>query len=243
VLAGIGLGRVVMAPSRHLGLRLVVASEHALVAESVRAALSGRASEVVAIGWPDATSGTGWPAQATAFDAGLLVSDLARWSRLRAVELLLTQVPTRWVVLTDAPRGAPWGLVAGGGAVAVLPTSTPLDDVAAALVAAAAGALAVDGREREQLVAEWRQLRASRADLGARVATLTGREREVLRMLYAGDSVGRIAELLEVSPATVRSQVKAVLRKLHVSSQLAAVAELSTLLEGEGEDVAAGMLL
>jgi two-component system nitrate/nitrite response regulator NarL len=52
-------------------------------------------------------------------------------------------------------------------------------------------------------------------------------------MLYAGDPVARIAQLLEVSPATVRSQVKAVLRKLHVNTQLGAVAALDDLLEWE----------
>ena len=52
-------------------------------------------------------------------------------------------------------------------------------------------------------------------------------------MLHAGDPVGRIAQLLEVSPATVRSQVKAVRRKLQVKTQLGAVAALDDLLELE----------
>jgi DNA-binding NarL/FixJ family response regulator len=228
-----------MSTGRHHAVRVAIACEHALVAESVRVALAGRSLDAVAIRWPGSTRPTAWPSEPDGFDAGLLVCGLSGWSQLRAAELLLTHVRTRWVVLTDAPWGPSWGAVAEGGAVAVLPNSTPLDKVAAALVAAAGGQLEMDPRQREQLIGEWTAVRARRADLGARVSTLTGREREVLQMLYAGDSVGRIAELLEVSPATVRSQVKAVLRKLHVSSQLAAVAELSYLIEGE--DVAAGV--
>ena len=56
------------------------------------------------------------------------------------------------------------------------------------------------------------------------MSTLTGREEEVLRQLYQGLGVREIAELGEVSEATVRSQVKAILRKLEVNSQIAAVA-------------------
>ena len=49
-------------------------------------------------------------------------------------------------------------------------------------------------------------------------------------MLHAGDRISRIAQLLGVSPVTVRSQVKSVLRKLEVKSQLGAVAALDDLL-------------
>lgn len=59
-----------------------------------------------------------------------------------------------------------------------------------------------------------------------RLATLTPREREVLELLGAGRPVGQIAQTLGSSPATVRSQVRAVRRKLGVHSQLAAVAAL-----------------
>nr|WP_253945550.1 helix-turn-helix transcriptional regulator [Nocardioides sp. zg-DK7169] len=60
---------------------------------------------------------------------------------------------------------------------------------------------------------------------------LTRRELTILGLLYAGDNVGRIAAQLGVSEATVRSQVRAVLRKLAVNSQLAAVAAYASLVE------------
>jgi len=53
---------------------------------------------------------------------------------------------------------------------------------------------------------------------------LSRREQAVLRHLIDGLHVDQIAEVDYVSTATVRSQVRAVLRKLDVRSQLAAVA-------------------
>jgi hypothetical protein len=53
---------------------------------------------------------------------------------------------------------------------------------------------------------------------------MTPREAEVLRLLYGGLPVRMIAQRLQVAEATVRTQVKRVLRKLEVRSQIGAVA-------------------
>ena len=54
--------------------------------------------------------------------------------------------------------------------------------------------------------------------------SLSRREGEVLCLLMEGHSVAKIAESSFVSIGTVRTQVKAILRKLGVNSQAAAVA-------------------
>jgi DNA-binding NarL/FixJ family response regulator len=51
------------------------------------------------------------------------------------------------------------------------------------------------------------------------LATLTPRERDVLRRLARGHAYKRIAQALEISPRTVESHVRAVLRKLQLSSR------------------------
>jgi len=51
------------------------------------------------------------------------------------------------------------------------------------------------------------------------LADLSVREREVLALLVAGDRVPAIAELLHISPHTVRNHLKSVFRKLGVGSQ------------------------
>ena len=61
--------------------------------------------------------------------------------------------------------------------------------------------------------------------LGAdRCATLTDRERDVLEALAEGRATEEVAERLHVSPHTVRSRVKTVLRKLGARNREHAVA-------------------
>jgi DNA-binding NarL/FixJ family response regulator len=69
--------------------------------------------------------------------------------------------------------------------------------------------------------------RARRRDDAARLApfvALSRREQAVLAGLVAGEPAEVIAERAFVSLATVRSQIRAILLKLGVNSQLAAVA-------------------
>ncbi len=62
------------------------------------------------------------------------------------------------------------------------------------------------------------------ADPGIRSAELTPRERDVLERLAEGRATEEIAELLHVSPHTVRSRVKTLLRKLDARNREHAVA-------------------
>jgi DNA-binding NarL/FixJ family response regulator len=59
--------------------------------------------------------------------------------------------------------------------------------------------------------------------LGARGAMLTSREWEVLELLREGLSTKEIAERLFLAPATIRSHVAAILRKLRVPDRAAAI--------------------
>jgi DNA-binding NarL/FixJ family response regulator len=213
---------------------VAVAAEQALVADAVRASLASHDLQASTLRWPgEQLAGRRRSAGHDPQDVGLLISDLDRWPRLRAASLLLERVSLPWVVLTAAPRGPMWGAVLQAGARHVLHSSAGFDEVCDAIEAAARGVVATPDADRELLIGLWSDLVERREMVGQRVQSLTPREHEVLTMLYAGDPVTRIAELLEVSPATVRSQVKAVLRKLHVNSQLGAVAAFDDLLELE----------
>jgi DNA-binding NarL/FixJ family response regulator len=58
-----------------------------------------------------------------------------------------------------------------------------------------------------------------RPELSAKLAALSSREREVLKLLREGQRVASIARELSVSPFTVRNHLRAVFRKIGVHSQ------------------------
>lgn len=78
--------------------------------------------------------------------------------------------------------------------------------------------------DRQDLLSELRRHREARTRTLAPFQRLTAREKDVLGELSRGKSATAIAEDAYVSLSTVRSQIRSVLLKLGVSSQLAAVA-------------------
>lgn len=228
---------------------VLVVSDRQLVAESVVAAMSALGLRATLRPWPEdvpdgvdagpvidlelarGDSTGGLRADAKAPDVGVMVSDLEATARLAQALHALHSVPTRWVVLTEAAKGPLWGAVLDAGAVAVLEDDTTLDDLAETLRAVAAGREVISREEANQLRHAWRAVRAEQRTLVDRMLQLSPREAVVLGMLYAGEPVREIAEDLGVSEATVRSQVRAVLRKLDVNSQLAAVAAYAAVRE------------
>jgi two-component system nitrate/nitrite response regulator NarL len=218
-----------MAARQHQPVHAAVAAEQSLIGDAVRTALQDRGLVATAVGWPGGSVPVPRPQEP--FDVGHLVCDLDRWHRVRASGVLLRSLPIPWVVLTDAPRGPMWGAEYEYGAAAVLPSTTALDEMVVVLRALARGESVIAADERSRLREEWRQLQMDRHALRARARSLTPREREVLLLLYDGATIAEIAGLLEIAPATVRSQVKSIRRKLGVNSQLAAVAAYGALVE------------
>lgn len=210
--------------------RVAVTSDQSLVAEAISAALQSRGVDVLMVRWPATALPDERVRAALAApmssppDVALLLSDLDHPARVAGAVHLMRRLPVPWVVLAGVPRGPVWGELLEVGAAVVAPISTTLDEVATTLTAVAEGRETMGPGEREELTSAWHALKAEQEDLAARVASMTPRETEVLRLLYAGTPVRMIALQLKVSEATVRSQVKRVLRKLDVRSQLAAVA-------------------
>ncbi|WGL51777.1 LuxR C-terminal-related transcriptional regulator [Nocardioides sp. BP30] len=218
-----------MAPQRDEVVRAAVAAEQSLIGDAVGTALDSRGFSTTPVHWPG--GGVPLPRSGEHFDVGLLVSDLDRWQRVRASGVLLRGLSIPWAVLTGAPSGPLWGAAYEHGATVVLPSTTALDEVVETLRSLARGESPVPARERTRLRAEWRHLRDDREQMRARARSLTPREREVLLLLYEGAPILEIATLLEISASTVRSQMKAIRRKLGVTSQLAAVAAYGSLIE------------
>jgi DNA-binding CsgD family transcriptional regulator len=183
---------------------------------------AGLAAALTVIGWPDTRSLTP-PGLAAAREAVWTVSHL----------VLVADADGR---LPDA-RAVPAGgamrrtvAVGGRSALAALGAAAERSEVAAIVGGDRPFPDLVDevdlhlrGSGPSDLARVVASLRA-REDEARRFARLTAREQEVLGALATGAVAGEIAEGAHVSLATVRSQIRAVLSKLGVSSQLAAVA-------------------
>lgn len=110
------------------------------------------------------------------------------------------------------------------GATGVISKEAGFERLVEAVQRAVAGEQVLSEERRQALLAS---ARARRRDDAARLAPfvpLTRREQAVLGRLMAGESAEVIAARAYVSLATVRSQIRGILLKLGVNSQLAAVA-------------------
>jgi DNA-binding NarL/FixJ family response regulator len=108
------------------------------------------------------------------------------------------------------------------GASGVLPTDLAPANLSDAFRRALAGELVLPVDELPILVDRLWEAKLDRSR-DARLATLTGREREVLAALSGGESTMAIALALGISPATVQSHVKNILGKLGVHSKVEAL--------------------
>lgn len=211
---------------------VAVTSDQSLVADTVSAALDGPDLRVVRLAWPgDTILRVPAPRPAEPFAAGVLLSELQPLIRLAEAQRLVQVLPTSWIVLTAARKGPLWGALLEVGAVAVLRSSTSLDEVRIAVDRVAEGEQLMDRAEVARLRTSWQEVEVERRLAAENLRSLSRREAEVLALVHAGESVSRIAAQFGVSEATVRSQVRAVLHKLGVRSQLAAAAAYQTMSE------------
>jgi len=127
------------------------------------------------------------------------------------------------VVVTSSTDRSRWGECMRAGARRTIAKTQPLNDMLSVVRRIHEGLPVVDAAEREELLTRWEDKRAEVEEQRALLESLTCREREVLAQLRLGRSVREVARASVVSEATVRSHVKAILAKLGVSSQIAAV--------------------
>lgn len=214
--------------------RIVLVSERRLVGQAIAAALRTRVLMPVLFDWPhppESRRSFTHRVVRSGAQIGVILCDLETPDVLHDVELLVGRVRIRWLVLTDSPPGPRWGTVLEAGAMGVLPTSTGTEGLSMAVRDLIAGRPPTPPDRRARLIQEWHDIAEEQRALVRRMELLTPREFQVLGLLYDGISVRRIAEASGVSESTVRTQVKALRRKLGVDSQLAAVATYRKALE------------
>ena len=188
-------------------VRTVLADDHALVRSGVRNEL-GSSFEVVG----EADDAEGAIDVITARQPDLVVCDLhmPRGGGLAVVQRCATVCPIVILTVSEAERDLLDAVAAG--AAGYLVKTTPVDELRAALLAAAAGEPVFSPSLAALVLGEFRRL-AKAADANP----LTDREREVLQYVARGKTYKELGLTLGISPKTAENHVRNILGKLHLS--------------------------
>ncbi len=147
-------------------------------------------------------------------DVGLSVPIIAELRQLCASVLVLTGITDPTLL----------GMCVEAGALGLVSKSERFDVVFDTVLRAARRQSALHPVERDRVLTSLREHRAAERERLAPFERLTTRERMVLGALMEGATADEIAKSSFVSLATVRSQIRSILEKLSVHSQVAAVA-------------------
>ncbi|GAA2565543.1 LuxR C-terminal-related transcriptional regulator [Pseudonocardia hydrocarbonoxydans] len=212
---------------------VTIVDDHQLVGVALTAALRAHG---IRTRYVDPTADPGLPAALDDDDPGLVVLDLdlgpgPDGASIDGVDLVpRVRATGRDVLLLTGSRDRPRIAAAvAAGALGWLAKSLPFDEIVATIAATARGEHRFDPGPRSALVAEHHAAAGARRELDRRWSRLTPREREVLARLVDGRRVADVAREFVVAEATVRTQVRSILAKLEVRSQLEAVAVARTV--------------
>ncbi len=215
-------------PSSTSGPTVLIVDDHDLVGTSLAFSLSAeglRASRaaVVDVG--------GVLAEAARQPVGLALVDLdlgrdRSGRRFDGVDLLgpLSERGWRCIVLSSTADRTRIGAALAAGALAAVPKRAPFDLLLGTVRAVLAGRPVMAPDVRARLIDSYRVRAAERREITDELGRLTRREHEVLAELARGQRAQAVADHYVVCLATVRTQIRSVLSKLEVGSQLEAVA-------------------
>lgn len=206
--------------------RVLIIEDHTLFAESLELVLSLEGYDVRRLPLPE-TGGSMATLQSTALRSKarivLLDLDLGRFGDGMNLIAPLARSGANVVVVTSSTDRGRWGACMRQGARKILSKGRPLQETIGTVRRLHQGLPVMTSDELERLLDAWRSERMVTDDMRRRLELLTPREKQVLGALIEGHNVREIARTSVVSEATVRTQVKSILGKLEVSSQLAAV--------------------
>lgn len=203
------------------GPRVLIVEDHQLLAHALAAALAdhGVAAKVVHPADAGARAADADPGTVVVLDLalgdGIDGSDLVAPFRSRGARVL---------VVTGSTEVEPMARALEAGAVDVLPKSRPFAALLDAVRALHAGTYTPDARTCQEILRRATECRAARTRARDVLGRLTPREHAVLDALCRGHDARRIASDAGVALTTVRAQIRAILCKLGVRSQLQAVA-------------------
>ena len=203
---------------------VLIVEDHGLLADSLRYALQAEGLQAEAV---IPTSADEVLTAAEELAPTVVLLDLELGGQIGAsVPLIapLQRLGAQVVMVTGITDRARLAECLEAGATGLINKAAPFDELVQAVAEVAELGTLIPRHQRDELLSELRQQRVEQQRRMEPFERLTPREREVLRALMEGKSAETIAREAFVSLATVRSQIRSVLMKLGVNSQLAAVA-------------------
>ena len=202
-----------------MGIRILLADDHAMVRQGIAELLSAQA-EFDVVG----QAGTGEEALAAALetrpDVVLLDIHMPAGDGLWATTEITREVPeARVLILTVSTDDSHLKESLHRGAAGYLLKTSPAEALFSAIREVARGDTTVPGAMAGRILAS---LGATRTRVVSPDAGLSGREQDVLRLLSRGATNKEIAASLEISQNTVKAHLKSVLRKLGVGNRVEA---------------------
>lgn len=212
--------------SRRAEAAVAIVDDHELFAQALEIALRASGCDVARLELPRASLSTGpLLSRVLRRRPKVLLLDLDLGDHGDGFSLIgpVSRSGTDVLVLTGTVDPGRWAHAVMAGARAVLAKSSPLAKVVDAVDRLLQGLPVMSQEERLRLYAAWAEQRAGNESLWERFDRLTLRESEVLGLLMQGHKVRDVARRSGTAESTVRTQVKSLLAKLEVTSQLAAV--------------------
>jgi two-component system, NarL family, nitrate/nitrite response regulator NarL len=207
--------------------RVAIVDDHALFAETLELALAREGYVATRVDVPETPAATSSELLRGVLDLkpDVVLLDLDLGAAGDGFTLIepATRAGIDVVVITAAEEPGQWARAVMTGARKVLSKSSPLAEVVSTVRRLTAGEPVMANEERQALLDAWVARRAGNEEVWERFDLLTLREAEVLGLMMQGRSAREIARQKDIAEGTVRSHVKAILAKLQVSSQLAAV--------------------
>jgi two-component system nitrate/nitrite response regulator NarL len=203
---------------------VLIVEDHALLADGLSVALerAGVQAEVATGPTVDDIVATAHRCQPDVVLLDLMLGDDIGCSIPLIAELRGTGAEV--LVLTGVTDCALLGSCLEAGAAGLVSKTEAFDTVLEKVVRASRRQTTMHESERHEMLGSLRRLRAEERRRRAPFDQLTARERIVLGALMHGSSAEEIASSAFVSIATIRSQIRSILVKLGVHSQIAAVA-------------------
>lgn len=203
--------------------RLLLVDDHRLLAETLQMSLSqaGLCVSMAPCGSFDEVL-----TEAAAVRPTLVVLDLDLEGAGYGYDLIgpLRELGAEVLVLTGTTDRIELARCLEAGALGIASKAHGFSSVLDQIRRTAAGETATSVTERAQLLADLSAHRRADQRRRAPFETLSARERDVLRQIVDGQQAATIAKASFVSLATVRTQIRSILLKLDVTSQVAAVA-------------------